>query len=41
MKLNEMNFEDTRMKVLTMSEMNRVRGGDDPVQPIPPIHGGK
>jgi len=42
MKFKEMNFEDTRMKVLTMSEMNRVRGGDDPPPPLPPpIHGGK
>jgi hypothetical protein len=35
MKFYEMNSDDTRMKVLTLAEMNRVRGGEDPV-PIPP-----
>jgi len=39
--MNELNLEDSRMQVLTMSEMNQVRGGDDPVFPPPIGQGGK
>jgi len=42
MKMDEMKLSERRMRILTLSEMNKIRGGDGPNPPVnPPIQGGK